>query len=266
MADRKYYCYCEQGCKYETMSKEQILAAITQAVENGTVGNCDTGFIQTIKTVNGKPLRFFVGAQYEYEALTAEEKENLYAIITNDATEDGILEAIENLEKEYEELVELKELKEWKNQQKVYIKDVFLDNVITAGRVLSLGMPPSGKSVEDIVGLGVEVKLSTEVDEFPIVLRFYGAKSTKAIWDSFNGRYKMPFSLSANVKANLSEFSIANMDVTIWVTNEGQLVLSLDYASFTKFRFSGNSFSGSTQYSLESGGTFKLSNVCFWFA
>ena len=28
----KKYCYCENNCKYETMSKEEILAAIAQAV------------------------------------------------------------------------------------------------------------------------------------------------------------------------------------------------------------------------------------------
>lgn len=98
MADKKYYCYCESNCKYETMTKEQILAAITQAVNEGTIGDINTGFVQTIKTINGHPLKFFVGAQSEYEALTDEEKEGVFALITNDTTKDALIEAIETLQ------------------------------------------------------------------------------------------------------------------------------------------------------------------------
>lgn len=94
----KKYCYCENNCKYETMSKEEILAAIAQAVETGKIGECDTGFITTVKTINGLPLKFFVGAQSDYEVLTAEQKSNLFAIITNDTTKEGILNAIKELQ------------------------------------------------------------------------------------------------------------------------------------------------------------------------
>lgn len=98
MADRKYFVLCEQNCKFEGMTKEQILTAISQAVATGSVGNCDTGFVQTIKTINGQPLRFFVGTQAEYESLSASDKENLFAIITNDTSLEGIEEAIRSLQ------------------------------------------------------------------------------------------------------------------------------------------------------------------------
>lgn len=98
MQTPKVYVICDQNCLYEGMTKEQILAAITQAVNEGTIGDCDTGFIQTIKTINGLPLRFFVGDQATYNALSDEQKENLYAIITNDTTQDGINAAIEELQ------------------------------------------------------------------------------------------------------------------------------------------------------------------------
>lgn len=97
MAGRKYYALCDSNCKFETMSKEQILTAITQAVNEGTIGDIDTGFITTIKTINGTPLKFFVGTQSEYGLLTEAERKDLFAIITNDTTRDGILEAIEML-------------------------------------------------------------------------------------------------------------------------------------------------------------------------
>ena len=96
MATPNVYVICDNNCKYEGMTKEQILAAIAQAIETGTVGDCDTGFITTIKTINGQPLRFFVGEQSEYEALT--DKENLFAIITNDTTKESIIAAVETLQ------------------------------------------------------------------------------------------------------------------------------------------------------------------------
>lgn len=98
MTDRTYYCFCDSGCKFETLTKEQILTAITQAVNNGTIGNIDTGFITTVKTINGTPLKFFVGTQYEYDVLTAEEKQNLFAVITNDTAKDALFAAIEDLQ------------------------------------------------------------------------------------------------------------------------------------------------------------------------
>lgn len=104
MADRKYYVLCEQNCKFEGMTKEQILTAITQAVKDGTVGDIDTGFVTTIKTINNKPLKFFVGTQSEYEALSASERESAFAIITDDSAKEGILAAIEDLQEDFDDL------------------------------------------------------------------------------------------------------------------------------------------------------------------
>ena len=86
------------------MSKEEILAAIAQAVETGTIGECDTGFVTTIKTINNKGLKFFVGEQSDYDALTEEQKSNLFAIITNDTSLNGIKDAIETLKTRVEDL------------------------------------------------------------------------------------------------------------------------------------------------------------------
>ena len=100
------YVICDKNCRFEGMTKEQIYAAIVQAVNEGTIGEIDTGFITTIKTINGTPLKFFVGEQAAYDALTDEEKKDLFAIITNDTTKDGIMTALEKLQKDYKELSE----------------------------------------------------------------------------------------------------------------------------------------------------------------
>lgn len=98
MATPKVYVICDQNCKFESMTKEQILSAIMQAVNEGTIGDIDAGFIQTIKTINGKSLKFFYGEQAAFDALTDEEKQGVFAIITNDATIDGLKSAIEDVQ------------------------------------------------------------------------------------------------------------------------------------------------------------------------
>lgn len=115
----KVYVLCGENCKYEGMTKEQILTAITQAVNEGTIGDIDTGFITTIKTITGTPLKFFVGDQATYDALPDEQKINLYAIITNDTTKEGILKALE----------ELYEFKEYVNNSKMKLNPTELEIV-----------------------------------------------------------------------------------------------------------------------------------------
>lgn len=103
------YVICDNNCKFEGMTKEQILTAISQAVESGEIKDVDAGFISTIKTINGVPLKFFVGDQSAYDALTDDEKNNLFALITNDATKEGFIEAIEYLKSSVETLEKWKE-------------------------------------------------------------------------------------------------------------------------------------------------------------
>lgn len=98
MATPTVYVICDQNCKFEGMTKEQIYTAIVQAVNEGTIGDIDTGFISTIKTITGSTLKFFVGTQAEYDVLTDEQKLNLFAVISNDETLSGIDEAIKALQ------------------------------------------------------------------------------------------------------------------------------------------------------------------------
>lgn len=90
MADgKKYYCFCSSNCKYETMTKEQILAAIAQAVATGSVGDCDTGFITKVKEQNsGGYVTFWVGTQAEYNAITEKANNCMYIIKDDTGTAD----------------------------------------------------------------------------------------------------------------------------------------------------------------------------------
>lgn len=106
MSTPTVYVICDQNCKFEGMTKEQILTAIAQAVASGEIKDVDTGFVTTIKTITGTPLKFFVGEQATYDALSEEEKRNLFAIITNDTTKEGILTALDNLRTDLDQVVD----------------------------------------------------------------------------------------------------------------------------------------------------------------
>lgn len=99
---RKYYCICDSNCKFETMTKEQILAAIAQAVETGSVGDCDTGFVTTIKEKNGgRGVTFWVGTQAQYNAIASKEENCMY-IITDDTSGADLLQTVARMAQECE--------------------------------------------------------------------------------------------------------------------------------------------------------------------
>jgi hypothetical protein len=84
MSKKKYYCYCESNCRYETMTKEQILAAIAQAAAGGLVFDTEAAIISKVKEVNaGGFVTFWVGKQAEYNALPSIDPNCVYIITDN---------------------------------------------------------------------------------------------------------------------------------------------------------------------------------------
>ena len=109
MATPIVYVVCDQNCKFESMTKEQIYAAIMQAVETGEIRDVDAGFVSKVKTINGKYIKFFIGSSDEYEALSeAEKKDGLFAIITNDTSKEELLQLVHDLSEAVEALLESK--------------------------------------------------------------------------------------------------------------------------------------------------------------
>lgn len=65
----KYYVFCDNDCKYEGMTKEQIIAAIAEATGN-TPTDIDSAFISKIKeSNNNSSLSFWFGTESEFNAL-----------------------------------------------------------------------------------------------------------------------------------------------------------------------------------------------------
>lgn len=69
MSDRKFYLICDDNCKFEGMTKEQIFAAITEAT-GVTPSGGDDAFITKIKESKAnKSLSFWLGTEAEFNAL-----------------------------------------------------------------------------------------------------------------------------------------------------------------------------------------------------
>lgn len=84
MADALTVFCTDEGKNYlPTMTKEQILTAITQAVSSGTIQDVDTGFVTTIVDQNtNKPVKLWVGTEAQFNALTEKDDDTLYIYTT----------------------------------------------------------------------------------------------------------------------------------------------------------------------------------------
>lgn len=85
--NRTYYVICDDNCRFEGMTKEQIIAAIAEATGVIPTG-IDNAFITKIKELNHNAnLSFWVGTQAEYNEIEEEERvKNCIYIITDDTS------------------------------------------------------------------------------------------------------------------------------------------------------------------------------------
>lgn len=103
MTEKKYYVFCGSNCRYESMTKEQILTAIENMATSGDIGDVDAGFITRIKDQNnGIPVKIWVGTQAQYNALKEKNDDTLY--ITDDSDEMSVcMQAVEEALQKCEE-------------------------------------------------------------------------------------------------------------------------------------------------------------------
>lgn len=93
----KVYSICDINCKWETMTREQIIAAIAEAT-GATPTDIDDAFITKIKEMNASGiLQFWVGTTAEFNALAKKDDATLY-ILTDDDTADSLDEIAKNIE------------------------------------------------------------------------------------------------------------------------------------------------------------------------
>lgn len=145
MSEKNYYVIDNLNCKVESMTKEQILEAIEQAISTGEIQDVDTGFITKVKELNKEQaLQFWVGTQAEYNAIS-EPSTNVLYIITDDNSKEEIYSAIDTLSSNVV----------FSNQVCGEIKGVDYQNAIT----LSGNYNPTGGSQSQTFEFGNIVKM-----------------------------------------------------------------------------------------------------------
>lgn len=100
----KVYSLDDAANKYESMTKEQIITAITQAVNEGTISNIDAGFITKIQEMNKKGvLKWWIGTQAEFNALSTKDNDTLY-LFTDDPLFNDFKSSLASLDTEIDAL------------------------------------------------------------------------------------------------------------------------------------------------------------------
>lgn len=69
MSERTYYVLCDDDCRFESMTKEQIVAAIADATGSTPTG-IDDAFITKIKEIRANETKqIWVGTEAQFNAL-----------------------------------------------------------------------------------------------------------------------------------------------------------------------------------------------------
>lgn len=106
MADEQIQIYgLDDGLNaHETMTTEQILAAIQRAITTGEVSDKFTAFIEMIKEQNkGVGMKIWIGTQAEFNALEKTENDVIY-IFSDDPTMNDIDQKFAEVDQKIEEL------------------------------------------------------------------------------------------------------------------------------------------------------------------
>lgn len=103
MSERIYYVICEDNCKFESMTKEQIVSAIAASTgHTPSDQEIDSAFITKIKEMNANnQLQWWVGTEAQYNAISEKDIHTLY-IITDSNDYEDLVAAVEVLENRVE--------------------------------------------------------------------------------------------------------------------------------------------------------------------
>lgn len=102
------YVHDEKHNRYEGMTKEQIINAIVQAVEQGEITDLDDGFITKIKELNGNQnIQIWIGTTAQFNAIATKAANTLYILTDDDSADswDTIAEQLNTLSDEYDDIV-----------------------------------------------------------------------------------------------------------------------------------------------------------------
>ena len=106
MANGDVYALDDGKNLFPTMTKEQIISAIIEAINEGTISDVDAGFITKIKEINHNAnLQFWTGTQAEYNALLEKDHESIEYRITDDTTMQDFEQRIIDVEDDLSKII-----------------------------------------------------------------------------------------------------------------------------------------------------------------
>ena len=228
-----------------------MLTDILDGIGSGGSGGSD--YAEKVKTIDGSMIEFFVGEQTNYEKLTAEEKEDLLAIITNDEMRTQVIDGIE-------------ELMAWKNQAKHYIYEFGDYPQLKKGSDFYIGNFPKNGALAGIVGIGLEIIYEQTVGE-PHYMRFSANKVTEVtnIMNHSTRRYEVRFCATAGFTNDTGACGTASMNLVVGAKGN-ELYITFENGSLLWMDDSEGA--GSIKQGIErlDDGNFYLSSVSYCFA
>lgn len=161
MSERNYYVICDDNCKFESMTKEQIIAAIASATGK-TPTSIDDAFITKIKEQNRNiPLKFWIGTQAEYNAIENPEDNTFYIFTDGD------------------ELVSIKQLAQ-ETAEKTATEYIDNFNLVERKKDLIINEIPYGENLD--------IEINSEAINYQLVdVRVQGFTVTCRAWDKTFG-------------------------------------------------------------------------------
>ena len=183
MAERNYYVIRDDGCKFPSMTKQQIYALLDETISSGHLPTDyqSGGFVTQIKEKNrNTDLSFWVGTQAEYNALDPK-PQNTFCIISDDTSRDEFISRIEELMKLSDSLkVAVDGLKSYKLlmlEQDSTFKTLDVEDII------NLPFNSAGKYILYAYNSIISAKAELEVVYEPVNQYYMTIKINKIIWD-----------------------------------------------------------------------------------
>lgn len=240
---------------------------------------------------DGTELKFFAGKQARYNELSAEEKENLFAIITDDPEEGSLIGRIngfldgsipvpsaENAENATNDGKgeNIAETYVRKDENKIFVCSRFNNTVlpfITTNYTALIGELPEGKTIDDIAGVAMLIKLDFDMQitttsslKHKASLYLYAHKLHDVVAANDGVKFHL-FTVthdsttgSGGTTTFTNPVSMASMDVRLRNTEDRNIEIVFDNGWYSVI---GDERKGNAKLS---DGVFKLINVRWWFA
>lgn len=222
--------------------------------EKGDAGNVN---------INDKtPLRFFAGTKADYDELP--DKTNVFAIITDDPTQIGLIDKINGFIDGSIPIPNIEQNYVRKDEKKIFN---FFDanKTLTENETFTLSEIPTGKTIDDIVGIGIKTQVkfasSTFGFSYSATLQFSANKANLSHEDGCRFILSaISHDSSSSGSSLVNPVGMATMVVSLGVTTGNKATITFEKCNYTLF--DADQFLSAKL----SDNIFKLTSIVYYFA